>query len=1411
MKSKLFKKVIAGAVTAAMASQVAFVLPAFADELALEPLTQDFTVTATRTDKTIVIPVTNNTAAAAKVSVYVAEYDAAGQLVGIKAADKDVAAGASEEISITYTAAAGNEVKLFLWNGQTPIVKAVELEEGTVPTAVPTVIPTTEPTTPPTIPPTTEPTATPTATPEPYEYLYTQDYEKVADITAGWTSYNTEINTNGGPLITLETDAGTASKYIKFATGSGAGGLRTVSQPFDAAAKVTDGKSVLEFDLAMNNSSGDRANEFMILASSGKPQTNTTYQQDAYILKFDQLKAQGDRIIINEQALGDNADSSTAVNVTTNYTNNAWAHVKAILDFTEKTVVLKMTSLDGQTTYFDGKVNMGASADSLGYIVAAPSRNGRGSIGLDNIKVRKADAGDITDVYYTITYQAGDADSSESVKNGESPATVPEAPYKSGTPGQGGYVFKGWQKDQDESTIYTTEQVKAMQITADTTFTAIFDYDESIIEKLEGISFKVKPDAIPAIPTEAEATVDLPIELSLTGEWGGDLTLPANQTGELNVEWSVDGFDVKDGVSVGDKPNAEGSATTGDSYILLSGFKSDSTKANINVRAGVGNYYGRITAKVTYGDENNGYSTYTQAFPVAILSDTSKDVNRIYPLGGYPTNLNYYSDDLVGYRSTSFASNSHNPDPLLSGWNGWGSMGETGAVLAKDENGDKYLSMTSGSLGGASSYVANNIGTHNEQIIIETDIAFPGSVNSSYPPGIEYIEGTVHTSGTKIAIRYDGNSFGTIQGVTGDTWYRMKISYDTSTRTYWYKIYTTEGQLVGESDVLAYPDEVKAPTSLVFQNNRIQNQAFKIKNMTIYKPELDSFTISSEDTVTIPETDSTQIDLTAIMKDASGADLSGIVEWSLEENVDGVTVAANANDTSKATLTVTKDAPTGEVTVIAANRGRQAQKKITLTGSADNVAFVNPTTSITIPMDEGGSVEATYTAEVRNGEGTAYPDKSVTYALYNKTNTEPAGQIQGVSFDSATAKLTVDATAKAQILYLRATSTNSEGATIMRAIKLNIHGMLFDFGAGLEDDLADGYTAVTPSTIYSDDLGYGLESAGLQVGGSASADPLDGDYLEGANIVFKAKVPAGKNYKVKVTYKGELRTEKVTSNAIGVARTANETLASAEYEVPVVDGVLDLNLASAQIASVSIEKMADKEKTEKPTWYTYGDSTTNSNTTYISWGNVAEPTKYNLKNTARGGRNHVSYYNEGIFDSILNQVRPGDLVTFNGMGTNGYGGDTQEEFKQMIKYAILGVQQRGAEVVIVTYTPHGPVKSDKWDYTAGYNKETQIFKANRDNDGYTKVYREVAEELNLPLIDLGHLIDDKFNEMVKEARDAVKPEATSADTEAWAAGEEKAQWIISQFPDHNHYFEPLAKIFAEIMVTEVEKSFPQQN
>ncbi len=94
-----------------------------------------------------------------------------------------------------------------------------------------------------------------------------------------------------------------------------------------------------------------------------------------------------------------------------------------------------------------------------------------------------------------------------------------------------------------------------------------------------------------------------------------------------------------------------------------------------------------------------------------------------------------------------------------------------------------------------------------------------------------------------------------------------------------------------------------------------------------------------------------------------------------------------------------------------------------------------------------------------------------------------------------------------------------------------------------------------------------------------------------------------------------------------------------------------------------------------PTLFIVGDSTAR-NQADLGWGDhiahYFDTTKINIANRARAGRSSRSYYNEGLWDNVLAEIKPGDYVIIQ-MGHNDGGTTTpQTDGKARASYKGLG-------------------------------------------------------------------------------------------------------------------------------------------
>jgi rhamnogalacturonan acetylesterase len=98
---------------------------------------------------------------------------------------------------------------------------------------------------------------------------------------------------------------------------------------------------------------------------------------------------------------------------------------------------------------------------------------------------------------------------------------------------------------------------------------------------------------------------------------------------------------------------------------------------------------------------------------------------------------------------------------------------------------------------------------------------------------------------------------------------------------------------------------------------------------------------------------------------------------------------------------------------------------------------------------------------------------------------------------------------------------------------------------------------------------------------------------------------------------------------------------------------------------------AQKPTGSKPTLFLIGDSTVNnSGEGFQGWGNVIgdlfDQTKINVVNRARGGRSSRTFYTEGLWAKVLEEIKPGDFLLIQ-FGHNDGGPLDREKFRGSIR------------------------------------------------------------------------------------------------------------------------------------------------
>jgi rhamnogalacturonan acetylesterase len=237
------------------------------------------------------------------------------------------------------------------------------------------------------------------------------------------------------------------------------------------------------------------------------------------------------------------------------------------------------------------------------------------------------------------------------------------------------------------------------------------------------------------------------------------------------------------------------------------------------------------------------------------------------------------------------------------------------------------------------------------------------------------------------------------------------------------------------------------------------------------------------------------------------------------------------------------------------------------------------------------------------------------------------------------------------------------------------------------------------------------------------------------------------------------------------------------------------------IAFVSLSSfIIIKKQTKKPTLFLIGDSTVkngrgNGDGGLWGWGNFIssyfDTTKISVENDALGGTSSRTFQTNGLWDKVLDKVKPGDYVimqfghndgsrlddTARARGTIKGNTDESKEIYNPIKKQqevvytygwyirkfIKDTKAKGAVPIVCSLIPRNSWREGK---------------VNRASSDYGLWALEAAKQENAYFIDLNKLIADRY------------------DTE----GEEKVKSVYFNTTDHTHTIEAGAKLNAAMVV-----------
>jgi lysophospholipase L1-like esterase len=317
----------------------------------------------------------------------------------------------------------------------------------------------------------------------------------------------------------------------------------------------------------------------------------------------------------------------------------------------------------------------------------------------------------------------------------------------------------------------------------------------------------------------------------------------------------------------------------------------------------------------------------------------------------------------------------------------------------------------------------------------------------------------------------------------------------------------------------------------------------------------------------------------------------------------------------------------------------------------------------------------------------------------------------------------------------------------------------FDFGT---DKTAKGYTAVTPSTKFTNETGYGFHQGSIVQSVDRGGNALTGDYITSNKpFYFSVKLPEG-NYDVKLilgdtkgtsattvraecrrlmlenvkTTKGKTTTQIFTVHVKdSLIRNAEGTVISKvrlkEREINYLhwDNLLTIEFNDSLPKVCGVEISPNKTAT---TIFLAGNSTVvdQDKEPWASWGQMIPtflvPSKVVVANYAESGEALNSFLSAKRLEKILSLMKTGDYLFIefghNDMKQKGEGKGAFTSYKKSLHLYIAEVKKKGGIPVLVT-----SMHRRRFDST-GHIVNTL--------EDYPDAVRQTAKEEKVALIDL---------------------------------------------------------------------------
>ena len=325
-----------------------------------------------------------------------------------------------------------------------------------------------------------------------------------------------------------------------------------------------------------------------------------------------------------------------------------------------------------------------------------------------------------------------------------------------------------------------------------------------------------------------------------------------------------------------------------------------------------------------------------------------------------------------------------------------------------------------------------------------------------------------------------------------------------------------------------------------------------------------------------------------------------------------------------------------------------------------------------------------------------------------------------------------------------------------------------EFGSG---KVKDGYTAITPATAFTSQLGYGLDfGSTAQAVDRGGKDPLKASLITSDKpFFFSVNVPEG-NYKVTVTL-GDAKDSSVTTVRAESRRLMLEKVVTKPGEFvtktfivnirkrPISTGgevhtntrevnkldwddklTLEFNGKRPAVSAVQIDKVEDQI-----TVYLAGNSTVvdQDDEPWCSWGQMI-PRFFKpgvaISDQAESGLTLASFKGSHRLDKVLSTAKAGDYLFIefghNDQKEKGPNDGAWKSYTESFKYFIEQAKAKGMIPVVVTSTSR-----------RAFNDSGKVVNTLGD---FPAAARKVAQDEGVAMIDVNSMTADFYNALGKD-------------------------------------------------------------